>query len=247
MSSRTRATDKRGVIQLRHARADQRERVGTLRQVVASTAYQARLDAAGPMTSELAVPTSRGLIRLKLDLSTADGDRLLASFPMLAGLVHAESNGLDDDESSRPLSAHEVAVLREGGLMVREGVPAPRMQGRGAYEELLRSSLSTPDAASRLGLTDARIRQRIRERSLLAVRHGRTWKLPAVQFTDDGLVPGIDQVIAAMPEDISPVAALGFLTTPQPELARAGHALSPRNWLCETGDPLPVLRLARDL
>jgi hypothetical protein len=247
MSSKTRASDNRGVIQMRHARADQRERVGTLRQVVASTAYQARLDAAGPMTSELAVPTSRGLIRLKLDLSTADGDRLLASFPMLAGLVRAEPAEYDDDESIRPLSAHEVAVLREGGLMVGEGAPPSRVRGPGAYEELLRSSLSTPDAAVRLGLTDARVRQRIRERSLFAVRHGRSWKLPAVQFTDDGLVPGIEQVIAAIPADMSPVAAVGFLTTPQPELARAGHVLTPRDWLCETGDPLPVLRLARDL
>lgn len=232
-------------MRLNRRRGPTDERLGSLRAVVESSARQARLDS-DRSASQLSFPTRLGTVRLQLDLSAEEGDRLIDEVPALRDwLEQRASTSEPAGDYERPLTREEHAILSEGGFVLRE--EAPLRPRRAAYESMLRNASSTREAAAHLGLTDARIRQRISERSLLAVKQGRGWLLPEAQFTADGLVPSIDEVIAAFPSDISALSALGFLTTPQPELAHQGRPLSPRDWLCETGNAQPVVRLARDL
>src|SRR6185312_4646572 len=46
-----------------------------------------------------------------------------------------------------------------------------------------------------LGITRAAVHKRLREKKLLAVRQGGEDKYPAIQFAQDGVVPGLPEVL----------------------------------------------------
>ncbi len=60
-------------------------------------------------------------------------------------------------------------------------------------------------------------------------------------------LPGLEQVVPAVPDGTTPVALEGFMTTPQDELLVGGHPWSPRRWLAEGQDPDAVAHLVADL
>lgn len=90
------------------------------------------------------------------------------------------------------------------------------------------------DAAERLGVNGSRGRQRLADRSLCGIKHVGSWRLPAFQFTERGLVPGIDIVLKALPADLSVVAIARWLETPNPDLCTRDddeRPLTPLEWL----------------
>lgn len=144
--------------------------------------------------------------------------------------------------SVEALTLAEAEVAAYGGLDPAPGPDDPLVRGVAAYAALVKTGLTTTDAARRLGVTDARVRQRLAERTLFAIRVGRAWRLPLLQFTDRGELPGWASVCAALPEGLSPVALDGWLRARHPDLG-----LSPRDALAAGRDPRIVAAAAQEL
>ena len=150
------------------------------------------------------------------------------------------------------LTAAEREVARAGGLDPRPTfVPGddPLLAGAISYGSLVQTGLTIKQAAELIQVSDARIRHRIREGTLLAIRDGRSWKLPVFQFSGKGELPGWGSVARALPRDISPVAVESWLGLPNPDLVigEAEVPMSPHAWLLAGRDPQPVAALGTGL
>lgn len=104
-------------------------------------------------------------------------------------------------------------------------------------EELVTSSLTIETVASSLGVSRSRISHRLRDQSLYAFSiQGRRY-LPRWQFRQgpEGavteVIPGLAQVVPAIPRDLHPLALLAFMTQPLGELG----GQSPVDHLCSYG------------
>jgi hypothetical protein len=149
------------------------------------------------------------------------------------------------------LTDAEVAVLSEGGFEAgpqQEG-DDPIAIGVGRFASLIAASLTTTGAAKRIGVNSSRIRQRLKARTIYGFKHGRDWRIPAFQFSGRILVPGIDNVIKALPADLHPLAVATWFTTANPDLVdeRAGEPVTPLEWLGAGRDSDTVAVLAADL
>jgi len=149
------------------------------------------------------------------------------------------------------LTEVEAAIARAGGLETGP-VPSgkdPFLLGIAAYANLTATGLTTRQAAGQLGVSDARIRQRILDGTLLAVREGRAWKLPLFQFADGRELPGWATICSALPDEVSPVALESWLVLPHSDLGvgREETPISPRDWLLEGRPPEAVAALAEEL
>lgn len=152
-------------------------------------------------------------------------------------------------ESAGELTAAEAAVLRDGGLVLEEQPgPDPLAGSATDFAALLSTSLSTLEAARRLGVHVTRIRQMLKERTLYGVQVDRRWRIPEFQFQDEGLVPNIGQVNAVLDPDLHPISVYRWYTMPEPDLeTEEGKVLSPIAWL-KAGYPVePVVRAAAEL
>jgi hypothetical protein len=152
------------------------------------------------------------------------------------------------------LPPEERTRLVDGGF--RFGSPAVGPDDavvRGAAElaTLRGSALSVAEAATLLGVTAARIRQRLSDpqRTLYGIERDGEWLLPRFQFTDEGVIPGIAQVISALDPKLHPVAVLRWLRNENPDLVLSDSEapLSPLAWLHAGGDPAEAAALAADL
>jgi hypothetical protein len=114
---------------------------------------------------------------------------------------------------------------------------------------MLSLALTKSEVREMLGVGASRVRQRVADRSLYAISVGRERRFPALQFHDGEMVPGIGEVLKAMPGDLHPVEVGSWLTNPDPDLASGsdGEALSPREWLISGGSLDALLPVARDL
>ncbi len=141
--------------------------------------------------------------------------------------------------SSQTITADQESALRAAGSFVDEMPPAAQRASTTTLQrtsDLLATALTTDEAAARLGVTAGRVRQRVSNRTLLAVKVGTAHRLPAFQFTDDGELPGWDRVAPAFPTTAHPTAVAWFMQTPHPDLTVGGELLSPRDWLSSGGD-----------
>lgn len=137
------------------------------------------------------------------------------------------------------LSRPEVEALEKGGFNLKPadlGKDDPLARTVADYAALLKSSLSTAEAAQRLGVDPSRIRQRLTSEppTLYGIRVSGGWVLPAFQFEGDDLVPGIGEVVSRLDPELHPVSVFRWFTHPSPDLVAEeldGKALSPREWL----------------
>jgi excisionase family DNA binding protein len=142
--------------------------------------------------------------------------------------------------ASRNLSAEQEAALWAAGSFVDEMPPiAERASTKTAQRvvTMIAAALTTEEAAARLGVSASRIRQRLGERTLLAVKIGPAHRLPAFQFTADGELPGWGAVASTVPENAHLVSVDRFMGNPHPDLTAHGEVLSPIDWLTEGGAP----------
>lgn len=144
------------------------------------------------------------------------------------------------------LSSHEQQLLREGGFEEpRPESELPSDQGQLEYLALLQDSLSPEQAAKLLRVNSSRVRQRLGERQLFGVKDGRAWRLPRFQFAKHRLIPGIHQVLPALPPTLHPVAVQRWFRIPHPDLELAdGTALTPLEWLAKGYEASRVVELA---
>jgi excisionase family DNA binding protein len=153
-------------------------------------------------------------------------------------------------DPGRQLSATEAEVLGRGGFSLK---PARRAEARplsktvAAYVAMMDDALSVAEAAKRLRVDQSRIRQLLSNGSLYGLKVKGEWRLPRFQFTTRGLVPGVEQVLRALPDDLHPVEVLTWLGSPDPDLEVGERSLSPLEWLRSGGDPERASAVARDL
>jgi hypothetical protein len=150
-------------------------------------------------------------------------------------------------------SSEERATLGDAGFDLRSrrpDEPSPSLSAAERYAALLASALTVAEAARRLGVDGSRIRQRLLARQLYGIRRRQGWLLPRFQFSDTGLVPGIEQVLSRLPPDLHPLVVAAWFTYPHSDLARPDDLeeapTSPREWLLGGGNARIVADLAED-
>ncbi|GLZ36850.1 DNA-binding protein [Actinokineospora sp. NBRC 105648] len=117
-----------------------------------------------------------------------------------------------------------------------------------AAQAVLRdSALTVSDAAHAVGVDTSRIRHRLAAGRLAGWKDRGGWRLPAWQFAPSGVLPGLEVVLAAVPEDQPPLVVAAFMTTPQAELRVDDEPATPRQWLLAGGSPTRVATLAEVL
>ena len=168
-------------------------------------------------------------------------------------------------EPSRELTVAEREVLVEGGVRLNaepEGDPLAATTAQ--FAALVSTSLTTKEAAARLGMPESRVRQMIARRTLYSVLLDNRRHIPAFQFAqrggstretgpsrssaDGSLVANITKVNAALPEDLHPVEVQAWYTQPHADLFIGDDMdarVSPLDWLRSGGDVNKVAQLAR--
>lgn len=146
-------------------------------------------------------------------------------------------------EPATYFTPEQQVALTEVGLDLggqREDDFEPRARQLAAQAVLLDTALTVGDAARVLDVDTSRIRHRLAAGRLAGWKDRGSWRLPAWQFTDNGVLPGLEVVLAAMPEDQPPLVLAGFMTTPQEDLQIGDTPGTPRAWLLAGGDPRRV-------
>jgi hypothetical protein len=167
--------------------------------------------------------------------------RLLLNEPMLGEAVRGTS-------TSAALTAGEADALQSVGLSLEkwtgDAIRDPLVQSIGDYMALLETSLTTAEAARYLKVDVSRIRQRLRERSLFGIDYDGERRLPRFQFERKQVLPGLRDVISALPEGQNPLDVAQWFLSPNPDLEFENSALSPRDWLLKGESVDAVVQLA---
>ena len=143
----------------------------------------------------------------------------------------------EGDSGAQALSIGEVAALKAVGLRTdtweRGAEHDPLKQSIADYMALLETSYTTSEAAKYLGVDASRIRQRLREHSLFGIDYDGEKRLPRFQFERKRVIPGLRDIISALPKDLNPLDVAEWFLSPNPdlELEDEESPLSPREWL----------------
>ena len=147
------------------------------------------------------------------------------------------------------LSAGEAAALVAAGLPMTpwsgDTAQDPLVVSITDYMALLDTSLTTGEAAELLRVDVSRIRQRLRERSLFGIDYDGERRLPRFQFERHLVLPGLREVLAALPEALNPLDVTEWFLSPNPDLEFGVAGLSPRAWLLRGESVEAVVALAR--
>ncbi len=144
-------------------------------------------------------------------------------------------------------TADQADALREVGLdlsPLRDDEPDARARAVAEQAVLHDSALTVTEAAKIVGVDTSRIRHRLLARRLMGWKDRGGWRLPAWQFTGHGVLPGLEQVLAALPVDQPALVVAAFMTTRQEDLLARSQPITPCDWLLAGGDPQRVARLA---
>ncbi|GAB11900.1 hypothetical protein GOARA_091_00180 [Gordonia araii NBRC 100433] len=134
-----------------------------------------------------------------------------------------ETLAADGGVPNASLSYHDEKLLSDHGFHERPGAVAVMTVQRDVQlQQIISASLTVGEVAERLGVSTARVRQRIAARTLWSFLWGDRRLMPAAQFSPSGIVPHMDKVIARLRPDSHPLEVHKILTVPQPSLTRAG-------------------------
>lgn len=113
-----------------------------------------------------------------------------------------------------------------------------------SLSEMLRDSADMDEAAELLGVSRSRISHRIAAGTLVGFTLGHRRRIPRWQIAANGSVlPGLGDIVAAIPSGVHPVALQSFMTTDQPEF----DGLSPVAYLQSGGSPRVIAGWVADL
>lgn len=155
-------------------------------------------------------------------------------------------------EPTEELTAEEQAVLREGGVNL-DAIPGrdPLAETAIQYAAIIDSSLTTREAAERLGIRESQVRQMIARRTLYSILLNNRRYIPIFQFEKGGsLVANITKVNAALNSDLHPVEVYDWYTQANPDLFVGDDidaTMNPLSWLRGGGDVKRLVTLARRL
>lgn len=171
--------------------------------------------------------------------------RLLSNEPM-----RGEAGQGTSTSTAAALTAGEAQALESVGLSTAQWAGElsrdPLMRSIADYMALLETSLSTAETARYLKVDVSRIRQRLRERSLYGIDYDGERRLPRFQFERKQVVPGLREVLSALPEALNPLDVAEWFLSPNPDLEQEDRetGLSPREWLLKGESVAAVVKLA---
>lgn len=152
------------------------------------------------------------------------------------------------DPAGLALSEHDAALLAESGFTTDPAAAiAARLDRDIRMQDLVQRSLSVTDAAERLGVSTARIRQRLAEGTLWAFSSGPGRLLPPAQFTPTGAVPHLEKVMPLLAKDLHPLTVQALLTQPQSSLIVEGREVSIAQWLSGSAGTAREIEQAADV
>ena len=128
-------------------------------------------------------------------------------------------------EPEHELTPEEQAVLEAGGVdlkikLERDPIAETAVQ----FAAIIDSSMTTKEAARRLGIPESQVRQMIARRTLYSVLLNSRRHIPLFQFQKDGsLVANITKVNAALSPDLHPVEVYEWYTQPGSRSLRRGR------------------------
>ncbi|WP_435100194.1 excisionase family DNA-binding protein [Arhodomonas sp. AD133] len=143
----------------------------------------------------------------------------------LARRLEALVAGASDDVVARALAEDDIGTVTTLAIeetFAREltAVEKSRLRGVQFRKDLLEragGTLSVDEAAKLLGVTPESVRKASRSGSLIAIRSGKRFLLPAVQFHEGQELKGLRRVLRALSVD-SPWMRLNWLLSPEPRL-----------------------------
>lgn len=159
--------------------------------------------------------------------------------------------GESGDSAAHTLSACELDALKAVGLTTepfKDGSARdPLTRSITDYMALLETSYSTAQAAKYLKVDASRVRQRLREHSLFGIDYDGEKRLPRFQFERAKVIPGLREVLAALPEGLNALDVAEWFLSPNPDLEVEDdeNTLSPRDWLLSGAPVDAVAALAR--
>lgn len=151
------------------------------------------------------------------------------------------------------LSRAELDAIERVGLSTEpwtgEAVADPLAKTIVDYMALVETSLATADVARMLDVDVSRVRQRIRQKSLVAFEYEGEWRLPLFQFERGKVLPGLAAVLAALPVELNPLDLAEWFLEKNLDLQEDDdpELFSPREWLLRGRSPELVSELARHL
>lgn len=152
------------------------------------------------------------------------------------------------DPPGLALSEHDAALLDKSGFVADPAAAtAARLDREIKMQDLIHRSLSVTDAAERLGVSAARIRQRLAGGTLWAFTSGHSRLLPPAQFTAAGGVPHLEKVMPRVAKDLHPLSVQALLTALQPSLIVDGRPVSITAWLTDCAGTAQEIDQAADV
>lgn len=142
-----------------------------------------------------------------------------------------ETDRLDEGLWGRAPSDQELALARRTSYATLED----------ALRNALSDSLTREQAATRLGITPQAISKRVASGGLIALRRGRTSRLPAWQFYEDRTLPGLKQLIAAYPGGTLSLTIWATSPTPDLDGSTPAQALARRDGVSRVLEPALAL------
>jgi len=158
--------------------------------------------------------------------------------------------GESGESAACTLSVGELDALKAVGLSATQwkgrAKQDPLTQSITDYMALLETSYSTTQAARHLKVDASRVRQRLRENSLFGIDYDGEKRLPRFQFERAKVIPGMREVLAALPSKLNPLDVAEWFLSPNPDLeVGEEETLSPREWLLKGHPVEPVVALAQ--
>jgi hypothetical protein len=172
---------------------------------------------------------------------------LASNRPLTTAATPASNRRLAGD-----LPAAEIEALRSVGAFQDTPIGVdndPLIKSQVEYMAVLEESLSAAEAAKLLRVDVSRVRQRVRDRSLVGIDHEGSWRLPRFQFERRFVIPGLARVLRALPPDLFVLDIVDWFVLPTADLELDADAepLSPRQWLLSGRPVETVVSLARHL
>lgn len=152
-----------------------------------------------------------------------------------------------------PLTAAEEEFLRTAGgpeagrsLDARSGARDAATAAEDAARRVSRlaaGSMSVSEAAERLGVDRSRVSRRCSTGRLFSFTIDGNLRIPRWQLAGDRALPGLEQVVPAIPAETTPLMVEAVMTSPQEETALR----TPVEFLAEGGTPRVVAEMIADL
>jgi hypothetical protein len=124
---------------------------------------------------------------------------------------------------------------------IDEGVLADRIAA--VVATTVRESTTADAVASMLGVSLSTVSRRKSKGQLYAFRYAGIWRFASWQFTDEGVIPGVSEIVDSVADQFHPATVRAVMLAPRPTLNAKGRLERPRDFLLRGGDVCRVLEI----